>query len=255
MACILLERTWPGVRDMTGKWAANMAAGLVTVLVQLTMPFWSAVETSLVNLGGGGWVDLSQMPLWLGAAIYLLFADLGEYLFHRAQHRFRWMWSMHSLHHSDNALNTATALRHFWFEPLIKSISIWLIVALLFRASPEIIIIYGFVSYLHFFNHSNVRFGLGRFSWLLNSPQYHRLHHSLDPTHHNANFASLFPIFDCISGSYHRPAKNEFPPTGLSDDAVGSAFEVLVWPFRASTRRSNTKVSTAAATMKSNHVQ
>lgn len=37
--------------------------------------------------------------------------------------------------------------------------------------------------------------GLGRFCWVLNSPQYHRLHHSPSPEHFNCNFAAQLPIF------------------------------------------------------------
>jgi sterol desaturase/sphingolipid hydroxylase (fatty acid hydroxylase superfamily) len=57
--------------------------------------------------------------------------------------------------------------------------------------------------------------------WLdrvLVTPQVHRIHHSIDPVHHNRNFADALPIFDIVFGTYHRPAKEEFPPTGLGDE-------------------------------------
>ncbi len=232
-AFLLLERRWPAVRSRPPEDADNATAGLLTMIVQLSMPWWSVAETALVNLAGGGWIDLRRLPLWLGALGYFFAADFGEYMFHRAQHRFGWMWAMHSLHHSDTAMNTLTTLRHFWLEPLLKSVSVWLAVALLFKVDGQILAIYGLIGLLNFFAHSNLRLGFGRFSWVLNSPQYHRLHHGEDPAHHNANFAALLPIWDVLFRSYHPPARDEFPPTGLGGEATASATDVLIWPLKA----------------------
>jgi sterol desaturase/sphingolipid hydroxylase (fatty acid hydroxylase superfamily) len=34
--------------------------------------------------------------------------------------------------------------------------------------------------------------------WLLTSPQYHRIHHSLKPAHFDKNFAAWFPLWDIL---------------------------------------------------------
>jgi sterol desaturase/sphingolipid hydroxylase (fatty acid hydroxylase superfamily) len=68
----------------------------------------------------------------------------------------------------------------------------------------------------------------GRWSWLLNCPDYHRIHHSSDPAHYNTNFAALLPVFDVLFGTY-RPATTR-PATGLARN-VGSLREMLLWPI------------------------
>jgi len=50
--------------------------------------------------------------------------------------------------------------------------------------------------------HANIRVGFGRFWWLLSSPQYHRIHHSIRAEHRNKNFAVWFPFYDVIEGSH-----------------------------------------------------
>lgn len=60
-----------------------------------------------------------------------------------------------------------------------------------------------------------------RLPWLdrlLVTPQVHRIHHSRDPGHYNRNFADAFPLFDILFGTYHKPAAEEFPETGLGGD-------------------------------------
>ena len=138
--------------------------------------------------------------------------DFGEYLFHRAQHRIPAMWAMHSFHHSDESLNVSTTFRHFWAEQAIKTCTIYLLIGMLFRPDAEIIAIYGVISLLNYFFHMNVCVGLGRAWFLLNSPQYHRVHHSALAIHYDKNFAALFPIFDVIFGTAYRPQAREYPP-------------------------------------------
>jgi sterol desaturase/sphingolipid hydroxylase (fatty acid hydroxylase superfamily) len=83
------------------------------------------------------------------------------------------------------------------------------------------------------FNHANIRVGFGRMSWLLTSPQMHRVHHSRLPEHQNKNYASVFPIFDVIFGTYYHPRRDEFPPTGVPGAADVLTFsEALTLPFR-----------------------
>jgi len=66
----------------------------------------------------------------------------------------------------------------------------------------------------NYLSHSRVPLNFGRWSWLLNSPAYHRRHHSSLPEHYDSNFAAILPIFDVIAGSYNQPERS-MPPTGL----------------------------------------
>jgi sterol desaturase/sphingolipid hydroxylase (fatty acid hydroxylase superfamily) len=116
---------------------------------------------------------------------------------------------------------------------VIKSLTVWLAVGVAFKASPAIVGIYAAATYLNVLIHSNTRLHLGRLSWLVNTPAYHRLHHSALPEHWNCNFAALLPIYDVIFGGYRRPGAQERPPTGLdTGETPRNALEVLLWPLR-----------------------
>ena len=234
---LCLERLAPASATQRGEWLNNATAFvLISVSQGLFDGLWATSETHLVNRLGGGVIDLTGLPWFVGGAIYLVAMDLGEYAFHRAQHAFPWMWAMHSLHHGDRALNVTSTNRHFWFEPIIKSVTIWLAVALLFKVTTPMLAVYFVASFNNFLTHANLRAGLGPLSWMWNSPQYHRLHHSREPRHFNANFAAILPIFDVLTGAYRRPASGEFPDTGL-DDHAKTPFEMMVWPARGLFRR------------------
>ncbi|HEY3695142.1 sterol desaturase family protein [Phenylobacterium sp.] len=225
----LAELRWAARRDPTAR-KTNLAAwALYTAAGVAFQPATAALTVLVANAAGGGLVDLARWPLWAGAVGFTVAMDLGEYLFHRAQHALPWLWGMHSLHHSDPNMNATTGARHFWAEPLLKAVTIWLAVGLVFKATPEILAVYSLVSLYHFFSHANLNVNFGRWSWLLNSPAYHRVHHSAEPADYGSNYAALFPAFDMVLGSYCRPL--HVPKTGLPSRPTG-LIDIVVWPLR-----------------------
>jgi sterol desaturase/sphingolipid hydroxylase (fatty acid hydroxylase superfamily) len=234
--CVPLERRFaarPGLRADTFQ---NVKVWAASFTVQaLVLPALGGLTTLAVNAGGGGLITLpsSGWGFLAGLAVYLVAMDLGEYVFHRAQHALPWLWAMHSLHHSDTTYDASTTVRHFWLDPLLKTVTVWLAVGLLFRASPMIVLVYTAITYYNFLTHANVRLGFGKAWWVWNSPQYHRIHHSAAAEHFDVNFASLLPIFDLIAGTYYRPKAGEYPTTGLDTGEEPRSFgEAVTWPLR-----------------------
>jgi sterol desaturase/sphingolipid hydroxylase (fatty acid hydroxylase superfamily) len=186
-----------------------------------------ALGGGVVVLPGAGWGLFWAIPL------YLLAIDLADYLFHRAQHAWPFLWAMHSLHHSDTALNITTATRHFWIEVAIKLLFVYPFVSLLLSPSPMVLVAYAIAGYWNFVVHMNIRASFGRLWPMLNSPQYHRIHHAADLAYANCNFAALFPVFDVIFRTYHRPEKDEYPASGLENGETPSGLlEAIAWPLR-----------------------
>lgn len=238
---LMLERIRPA-RRLPGRAAIfNVAYMIASTFIQgLISPLVLAGTAIMVKAFGGGLVVLPAQGLGLipAALAYIVTLDLFEYLFHRAQHAVPALWAMHSLHHSDPAMNISTTGRHFWLEQAIKSVTIYLAASLIFAASPFIIFIYAAASYYNFFSHMNLRVGFGRFV-LLNSPQYHRIHHSSQLSHRDRNFAGLFPVFDLIGGTHYLPSADEYPATGLDGgDCPVNLAEAIAWPARGALRRS-----------------
>ena len=84
----------------------------------------------------------------------------------------------------------------------------------------------------------NLRFSFGPIWFVLNSPQFHRIHHSSQRQHYDRNFAGLFTVFDAIFRTAYVPARGEYPSTGLEDaDTPGNLVEAILWPTREWLRR------------------
>jgi sterol desaturase/sphingolipid hydroxylase (fatty acid hydroxylase superfamily) len=211
-------------------------AGLHLATRQLLLPVTNACAVMLINAAGGGWINLRSDGWWfLLSFIVLIFAtELWTYIVHRAQHKFPVLWTMHSLHHSAEALSVVTGARHFWLEnPLVSAV--FPVLGLVFKIPPEMVMPVAFFYFLagDGLAHLNTRVSLGRFALCIQNPQYHRIHHSVEPQHRDKNFCRMLPVFDVIFGTAWKPGKDEFPKTGLDSGEKATGFlDGIIWPVR-----------------------
>lgn len=164
---------------------------------------------------------------WLAAR------DFFYYWLHRMQHASKWLWAEHALHHSEESMNVTTSIRHHYLEfPLTV---LFVNVPLLYLIKPPVLsltIVVSILSVTEISNHMNLRLGLGRFAWIIATPQNHRIHHSPQPEHIDKNFAAFFPIWDVLFGTYYRPNRGEYPSTGLAGgQRVTTTRQALLLPF------------------------
>ena len=215
----LLER---GSGRGPGDWLIN----LQTVLIQLIGGF--TIYTLIQPWHGYSLIDGTSLPAWVTVVLFILVQDLGENLFHRLQHKVPILWEMHSLHHSDPDMSVLTTYRHFWADRLIKTVTIWSVAALIITPTPLAVACYLLLSQWNFVAHANLDWNFGKWSWVINSPAYHRRHHSSQPEHYDSNFSAVFPFFDVLLGGYNVPDGR--PETGF-DRRPRSLLELLTWPI------------------------
>jgi sterol desaturase/sphingolipid hydroxylase (fatty acid hydroxylase superfamily) len=190
----------------------------------------------LVNAAGGGWIHLRSDGWWflLSVMLVILVTDFWGYLEHRAMHKFPVLWAMHSLHHSAESLSIITGVRHFWLEDAINT-ALLPVLGIIFKIPPEVATTIAAVYLLpEGLAHMNVRLSLGRFALCIQNPQYHRIHHSLEPQHRDKNFCKMLPLFDVIFGTAWKPGKDEFPMTGLAGEKATGFLDGFIWPVRHS---------------------
>jgi sterol desaturase/sphingolipid hydroxylase (fatty acid hydroxylase superfamily) len=203
-------------------------SAMVLLFVGAIVPLQVMVADIVVD--GLGWrnifdlrFDASQsIPLALAAMLLnALIIDFFFYWFHRCQHTVGVLWQIHLLHHSDMALNVTTTHRVHFLEHLLTPFFLIVPILILFDLPDKEMFWVATVPALwSYFVHANARIGFGRFWWLLSSPQYHRIHHSILPEHHNRNYAVWFPFYDVMFGTAYAPRRDEYPPSGVEGIAV-----------------------------------
>ena len=209
-------------------------AGLRIGINLLILPVTGASGIMTVNATGGGWFHLRSDGWWflLSVVVVILVSDFWSYIAHRAMHKFPVLWAMHSLHHSAKTLSLITGARHFWLEDALNT-AVFPILGIIFKMPLEVL---STITALYLVPeglvHVNLRLSLGRFALVLNNPQYHRIHHSLERQHFNKNFCKMLPLFDVIFRTAWKPGKDEFPMTGLVGEKATGFLDGIIWPVR-----------------------
>jgi sterol desaturase/sphingolipid hydroxylase (fatty acid hydroxylase superfamily) len=234
----LLERRRPidadlslSNRSVVTDWKlVAVSAGLVSFLT----PAAAMCGAVIINAAGGGLITLPSHGPWYLISLVgiVLVLDLYKYWHHRLKHMIPCLWAMHSFHHSAEALTWATGARHYWLEAVLDAAFLPLM-PLLFHLPPSMVWAVGVINFFpDTCAHANIRIRLGRFVTWIGNPQWHRIHHSVQPEHFDKNFSGLLPLWDIVFGTAWIPHPDEYPATGLGPEETIGVLEAVVWPFR-----------------------
>jgi sterol desaturase/sphingolipid hydroxylase (fatty acid hydroxylase superfamily) len=173
---------------------------------------------------------LGGQPFALQAVEVVVLGDLAVYWWHRACHRFDFLWRFHAVHHGSEHLDWVAAHREHPIDGLTTQLAQNLPALLFGFPLATIAGLAAFRGAWAIFVHSNVRLPLGPLRWLLGGPELHHWHHArrARTTH---NFANLAPWIDLLFGTHHLPEEPERYPLGLDEPLPPSYLGQLAAPF------------------------
>jgi sterol desaturase/sphingolipid hydroxylase (fatty acid hydroxylase superfamily) len=175
------------------------------------------LATSALNwLWGHRLYTMPLQSVWPWALLFVG-QDFFYYWMHRADHRVRWLWATHSVHHSPNELNLSAAYRLGWTSRL--SIAPIFFAPLVLMGFPPLVVGAALASNLlyQFWLHAPWIPRLGPLEWLLNTPAHHRVHHASNPEYLDANFGGVLIVFDRWFGTYREELAEVSLRYGLVD--------------------------------------
>ncbi len=212
----------------------NLLFLLTTIILNLLLGSITIVVCKWVTQNNIGLLNWLSLPLWSNILLGLFFMDFfGQYAPHYAMHKIKWMWKFHMIHHSDTKVDVTTGTRHHPGEWVFREAST--IVGVLLIGLPiGMYFLYRSVAaiFTHF-NHANIRVPLWLdkpISWVLVSPNMHKVHHHFKRPYTDTNYANIFSLWDRIFGTfaYEDPRNLQY---GL-DVLDGSTDENLQYQLR-----------------------
>ena len=137
-----------------------------------------------------------------GWVLTFVVIDFVFYWYHRAQHRVRFMWCAHVVHHSSEHMNLGTALRQSPTGPFTRALFYWPLPLLGFH--PLMVAGAGAVATIYaFFTHTEVVRKLwAPLEWWLVTPSHHRAHHGSNPEYVDRNYGNVFIVWDRLFGTF-----------------------------------------------------
>lgn len=194
---------------------ANIFLTLTTMLVNLPFAYIIVLSADYVSEHHIGLLYLAPLPAGGFLLSGLLLLDLiSAYCIHVIQHKVKWMWKFHVVHHSDMHVDTTTANRHHPVESIFRAVFTWL--AVLIAGTPMwLVMLYQSLSVvLSQFNHANIALPhwLDKaISWFIVSPDMHKVHHHYLQPYTDTNYGNIFSIWDRLFRTFvsvKKPAEN-----------------------------------------------
>ncbi|HEX6181648.1 MAG TPA: sterol desaturase family protein [Chitinophagaceae bacterium] len=153
-----------------------------------------------------GLLYLVKLPVWLFIVLGLMIMDLiSAYWIHYIQHKTKWMWKFHLVHHTDTWVDTTTANRHHPGESVFRA-AFTLLAVVVTGAPMWLVFLYQTLSAAFSqFNHANISMPRkldNMLSWLIVSPNMHKVHHHNAQPLTDTNYGNIFSIWDRLFGTF-----------------------------------------------------
>lgn len=184
----------------------NLFFTSTTALVNLGFAFLIVIASEWTTKAHFGLLYLFGLPVWVHCLLAIMMMDfIGAYLVHFIQHKIAWMWHFHKIHHIDTAVDTTTALRHHPVECVFRVAA--LLLAIVSMGVPIwMVMLYQTISaFMSQFNHANIRLPKwldNALSWIIVSPDMHKVHHSHYQPETDSNYANIFSFWDRLFGTF-----------------------------------------------------
>ena len=206
----LLEGKLPLFKFGYNKWKhafPNLFFTATTIVINFALAFLllnTADWVGVHNFGVLNW--LPEMPLWLYVTLGVLLMDfVGAYLPHYTEHKVPPLWMVHLVHHSDHKVDTTTANRHHPLESVIRYV-FTLAGVFIIGAPIGIVMLYQSLSLVATqFSHANIKLPKKLdylLSFVIVSPDMHKIHHHYQLPYTDANYGNIFSIWDRLLGTY-----------------------------------------------------
>ena len=148
---------------------------------------------------------------WFSAGILLtiiigvLSLDFSSWLVHLVMHKVPLLWRFHLIHHSDTNVDVTTGLRHHPGDSLLRGIFFLIFIFISGAPMYSVMIYQTLVIIATAFTHANISLPKNldkALSFVLISPNMHKVHHHWKQPYTDSNYGAVFSIWDRLLGTF-----------------------------------------------------
>ena len=159
------------------------------------------------------------MVYWLNANIistiiiaFLILDFFGGWLVHITQHKVPFLWRFHITHHADNNVDVTTGLRHHPVESLLRGVFFFIGTVLSGAPMYAVMIFQTILIPAVAFTHANISLPKWldhALSYVLISPNMHKVHHHWKQPFTDSNYGAVLAIWDRLLGTFKKLEPSE----------------------------------------------
>ena len=189
-----------------GKHAAvNITFTLITLVVNLIGAGLIVAAVNYNETHGTGILQMVQLPLWLYILTGLILLDfIGAWIIHWLEHRIRWMWRFHIIHHTDTYVDVTSGLRHHPGENILRLLFTSLAVFIVGPSFGLVMLYQPISAFFAHLTHANIKMPLVVdyvLSFIFVTPHFHKVHHHYVLPYTDTNYGNIFSFWDHLFGT------------------------------------------------------
>lgn len=169
---------------------------------------------AIIIIAISDWCRINGFGLvqWLNAGIagtilisVFVLDFFGGWLVHITEHKVSVLWRFHVVHHADNNVDVTTGLRHHPIESILRGL--FFFAGILIAGAPmyAVMLFQTLIVLATAFTHANISLPnwLDRtLSFILVSPNMHKVHHHWKQPYTDSNYGAVFSIWDRLLGTF-----------------------------------------------------
>jgi sterol desaturase/sphingolipid hydroxylase (fatty acid hydroxylase superfamily) len=218
----------------------------MALLLAVTQPAIVFASAGLAHWLAPQWAGaLANLNVVAAIALFLVFDDLTQYLWHRASHSTHWLYNLHRAHHNARYMSVRLTYRNNVFYYAMMP-GLWLAGVLVYLGLGWVYAGYIVVKMAVIIGaHSDIAWDapLYRIKWLapvmwlvertISTPATHHAHHGRhadDPAvHYKGNYGNLLFVWDVLFGTakFTRTYPQSYGVENLAPATLG---QQLLWP-------------------------
>lgn len=244
------EYYWPRRQPLSPlrqRWPNNLGLALLGSLsLRLLLPILAVGTAGIAVNNHWGLLNQIQLSLFWRCLIAIILLDLAIYAQHVLFHRIPVLWRLHRVHHSDTDFDVSNALRFHPIE-IVLSMLIKMGLVMMIGVPPVAVVLFEIVlNGMAIFNHSNTQLpkALDRaLRWMVVTPDFHRIHHSVHSFETNSNYGFNCSLWDRIFRTYTPQPRDGHRDMLIGLDVLRNPEEMrldklITQPFRDPTKKS-----------------
>ena len=151
--------------------------------------------------------------------VIFILLDLIHYFIHYLEHNVRFLWAIHSVHHSSEIYNFSTAIRGPLGIAIYKILYVVPLTLVGFDVFDVLIVDQVMLVYGIFVHTEYVR-KLGVLEYFMNTPSHHRVHHGRNEEYLDKNYGVCLIIWDRLFGTFKLETSK--PVYGLTKPVIST---------------------------------
>jgi sterol desaturase/sphingolipid hydroxylase (fatty acid hydroxylase superfamily) len=186
----------------------NLSFTVIHLIIHTGLAVFIIMLSDWCKANGFGLIYWLNTSIVLSIILCVMVLDFfGGWLAHIVEHKVKFLWRFHVVHHADNNVDVTTGLRHHPIESVVRGLFFFMGIIVSGAPVYAVMIYQTLLIIAAQITHANI--SLPKWldmsvSYIFVSPNMHKVHHHWKQPYTDSNYGAIFSIWDRLLGTFKK---------------------------------------------------